>query len=145
MFRAGKSFLMVAAMSVTVGWSPSSKDISSQVSHGREAEDEFRWLEGSDAPELESRDPVLDAKVSQWTDAQNERTREILQAVAGREALEARLRELMEIGQVNSPSAHGNRYFFWRREARQAQWTVVCREGLEGPIRVLLDPNELDP
>ncbi len=136
---------MLALMSIAVGLSASGEDIAREVLHGIEVMDEFRWLEGSDAPEVIGTDPSLDARVSQWTDAQNSRTREILRAVPGREELESRLRELMEVGQVSSPSAHGNRYFFLRREAGAAQWSVVCTEGVGEPDRVILDPNVLDP
>jgi prolyl oligopeptidase len=111
--------------------------------HGVEIVDPYRWLEGSAAPEVGG-DPELDARVSAWMDAQNQYTRDTLDTLPGRGALENRLRELMEISAVSSPDVRGNRYFTWRREGGQAQWTVHVQEGLDGESRVILDPNVLD-
>jgi prolyl oligopeptidase len=111
--------------------------------HGVEIVDPYRWLEGSDAPEIAG-DAELDARVSAWTDAQNAYTREVLDGLPGRAALESRLRELMEVAAVASPAVRGNRYFTWRRNGSQAQWTIHVQEGLDGEPRVILDPNALD-
>jgi hypothetical protein len=75
--------------------------------HGVEIVDPYRWLEGSDAPEITG-DAELDARVSAWTDAQNAYTREVLDELPGRAALESRLRELMEVAAVASPAVRGN-------------------------------------
>lgn len=111
--------------------------------HGTEIVDPYRWLEGSAAPEVED-DPELDARVSAWTDAQNAYTREVLDGLPGREALEGRLRELLEVAAVASPEVRRNLYFTWRREGDQAQWVVYVQEGPDGEPRALLDPNALD-
>ena len=110
--------------------------------HGVEVVDPYRWLEGSDG--LEAEDPELDTKVSAWTDAQNAYTRQVLDNLPGREALESRLRELMELPVVGTPEMARNRYFTWRREGDQAQYVIYVQEGNDGEPRVLLDPNALD-
>ena len=102
--------------------------------HGTEIVDPYRWLEGSAAPEVED-DPELDARVSAWTDTQNAYTREVLDGLPGREALEARLRELLEVAAVASPEVRRNLYFTWRREGDQAQWVVYVQEGPDGEPR----------
>lgn len=112
--------------------------------HGREVTDPYRWLEGSDAPEVD-RDEALDKRVDQWTDAQNARTREVLDGVSGRERLEARLRELLETGSIGVPEVRGDRYFYTRREGAQAQPVLYVRRGLHGEPRELLNVNELYP
>jgi prolyl oligopeptidase len=116
-----------------------------ELFHGVEVVDPFRWLEGSAAPELEAPDPELDARVSAWTDAQNAHTRGVLDALPGRAALESRLRELMEVGEVRAPQMRRNSYFTWRREGDQQQWVIYVQSGPEGEPRVLLDANQLDP
>ncbi|MCH9647111.1 MAG: prolyl oligopeptidase family serine peptidase [Deltaproteobacteria bacterium] len=116
-----------------------------EVLHGIEVTDEYRWLEGSDAPEISEPDPTLDARVSRWTNEQNKRTRSVLDSLPGRQSLEERLRQLLEVGQVASPMVRKDRYFFWRRQGGQPQWSIEFRQGPHGEGRVLLDPNALDP
>lgn len=115
------------------------------VVHGIEIVDDYRWLEGSDAPEIEGEDAALDQRVDRWTDAQNAYTRSLLSSVPGRAAVEARLEELLGTEQVDNPETGGDRSFFLRRLAGQKQWTVVWRKDGEEEPRLLLDPNELDP
>ena len=112
--------------------------------HGTEIIDEYRWLEGSDAPEITGSDPQLDARVDRWTDEQNEHTRQVLDNVPGRAALEARLEELLGAGRVAQPEARGDRAFYRRRLPGQSQWTVVWRIG-KGRPKMLLDLNAIDP
>jgi prolyl oligopeptidase len=113
--------------------------------HGVEVEDPYRWLEGSSAPELAGKpDKELDARVSKWTDAQNELTRQTLDSLPGRDKLEARLRELMQVPSIGKPAARGERLFFTRREGTQAQPVVFVQEGLKGTPHALLDVNALD-
>ncbi len=112
--------------------------------HGTVVEDPYRWLEGSDAPEIEGEDPELDAKVAVWTEAQNAHTRNILDNLPGRNQLEERIRDLMEIDEIKSPVFRGNRYFTWRRGGGQQQWSIWVQNGLEGEARVLLDPDSVD-
>ncbi|MEM7048536.1 MAG: prolyl oligopeptidase family serine peptidase [Acidobacteriota bacterium] len=112
--------------------------------HGVVVEDPYRWLEGSAAPELGADDPALDRRVSDWTDDQNSHTRRVLDALPGRQKLEERLRDLMEVGSVSSPTMRQNRYFYWQRDGNQPQWVVYMREGHDGEPRVLIDPSQLD-
>ena len=112
--------------------------------HGTKVTDPYRWLEGSAAPEIEEEDAALDERVSNWMDAQNGYTREVLDNLPGREKLEKRLRELMEIGSVGTPTVRRNRYFFWKREGDQAQFIIYMQEGRDGEPKVILDPNTLD-
>lgn len=113
--------------------------------HGVEVADPYRWLEGSAAPEVGAGGGDLDRRVTAWTAAQNAHTRAVLDGVAGRGALEKRLRELMEVEAVTAPTAAGERIFFWRRERGQAQWAACVCHGFEGEVRVLVDPIRLDP
>ena len=103
--------------------------------HGVDVEDPFRWLEASGD----------DQDVSAWTDAQNVHTRAVLDAWPGRAAVEARLRELIQVGDVGLPGMRGGRYVHARREGVQDQPVFYWRDGHDGPDRVLVDPHAMDP
>ncbi|MBX3385019.1 MAG: S9 family peptidase [Phycisphaeraceae bacterium] len=106
--------------------------------------DPYRWLEG-DNSNPENMGAVTD-EVAAWTDAQNAHTRSILDNLPGRARVEARLRELMEVGSVSAPRMAGARYFYSKREGTENQPRVFVREGAggSGKPRLLLDPNTLD-
>ena len=110
--------------------------------HGVAITDRYRWLEGDNS------DPADQGKVTPevagWTDAQNGYTRSVLDALPGRQALEARLRPLMEVGAVTRPIVRANRYFFSKREGNQNQPVVYWRAGYKGESKVLIDPARLD-
>jgi prolyl oligopeptidase len=107
------------------------------VLHGESVVDPYRWLEG-DAK------GALTPEVTTWTDAQLAYTRQVLDNLPGRKAVEDRLRELMEVGSVSAPRMRGNRYFYGKREGNENQARVFVREGLSGAPKLLLDPNTLD-
>ncbi|MEM7480741.1 MAG: prolyl oligopeptidase family serine peptidase [Acidobacteriota bacterium] len=134
------TMVMVAA----TGFSSAEEEAARDKLHGTVLSDPYRWLEGSAAPELSAEDPTLDRRVAEWTREQNARTREVLDELSGRRALEDRLRDLMEVGSVSAPTMRRNRYFYWQREGDQPQWVVYMREGHDGEPKVLIDPNELD-
>jgi prolyl oligopeptidase len=113
------------------------------VLHGRTIVDDYRWLEGDNSDPAEQ--GRVTPEVAAWTDAQNAYTRQLLDNLPGRSALEAQLRPLMEVGTVTAPSVRRDRYFFTRREGSQNQSAVYCRDGLRGSDRVLIDPFTLDP
>ncbi len=111
--------------------------------HGDAVTDAYRWLEGDNSdPENMGR---LTDEVTGWTDEQNGYTRSVLDNLPGREELEARLRELMEVPSIGSPVAYGDRYFTRKREGDQPQSVVYVRDGIDGEDRVLLDPEQIDP
>ncbi len=114
------------------------------VLHGVELVDPYRWLEGSDAPEIEEPKPELDARVTNWTKAQNAYTRGVLDGLAGRGPLEERLQELLMVGTVGAPDARGGRYFYLERQGDEDQPVLYVRQGHDGEPRRLLDPNQLD-
>jgi len=110
--------------------------------HGVEIVDPYRWLEGDNSdPERMGK---VTPEVASWTDAQNAYTRQVLEGLPGRERLEQRLRPLMEIGAVTTPTVRSGRYFFSKREGSQNQPVWYWREGVRGEDRVLLDPAALD-
>ncbi|MGH2531954.1 MAG: prolyl oligopeptidase family serine peptidase [Thermomicrobiales bacterium] len=101
--------------------------------YGVTIRDPYRWLEESDSPETRV-----------WTEMQNSHTERLLGAVAGREALGARLAELLQVGTVTSPSIRGGRLFYLKREGEQNQPALYVRDHLDSPERLLFDPNAVD-
>ena len=111
--------------------------------HGTEIVDPYRWLEGSAAPEVEG-DEALDERVREWSLAQNAHTRERLDSLPGRAALEARMTPLMEIGVIGLPQVRGDLHFYTERAGDQAQPVLYVRKGADGDPRELLNVNTLD-
>jgi prolyl oligopeptidase len=105
--------------------------------HGIAVADPYRWLEEGDS-----------AAVRAWDDAQNTQTRTWLERVPARDALRARIRDLLSVGHAGAPVARTTqqgtrRYFHARRDADQEQSVLVVREGVDGADRVLIDPAPL--
>jgi prolyl oligopeptidase len=100
------------------------------VLHGVEVADPYRWLE----------DPASDETV-RWSEAQDQLARTHLDGRPGRDALEARLQELLAAGLASVPALRGERAFFMRRGAGQEHAVLVVREG--DTERVLIDPSAL--
>ena len=106
------------------------KDDLVEVLHGVAVADPYRWLENGDSPEVRT-----------WDEAQNAATRAWLSRIDGRDALRARVRELLSIGYVGAPvtrtTADGNRrYFHMRREGTQEQAVLYEeRDWLRDPLQ----------
>src|SRR5437763_2696424 len=102
-----------------------------EVLHGESVPDPYRWLE-RDGPDTQV-----------WTEAQNARTRTVLDALPERGRFAARLRELLGVGLLGVPRPLGDRIFFERRAPGARQMVLYVREA--GRTRALIDPNGLDP
>ena len=100
------------------------------VIHGVEIIDPYRWLEGDNANVMEQ--GAVTPEVAAWTDAQNAYTRAVLDQAPGRAAIETRLRELLEVGTVTAPAIRGQRYFYSKQEGKQEQPVIYWREGHRG-------------
>lgn len=137
------STLLFASSTIAIAVPPETKSVPvTDTIHGNTVVDEYRWLEGDNSnPENMG---LVNDEVASWTDDQNGYTRSMLDNLPGRAALESRLRELMEVPSIGSPSVYGTRYFYSRREGSQPQAVRYVREGLNGDERVLLDPLTVD-
>jgi prolyl oligopeptidase len=94
--------------------------------------DPYRWLEN---------DVREDPKVAAWVAQQNALTDSYLATLPGRAAFQARLRELFDYERFGVPEKKANRYFYMRNSGLQNQNVLYVREGLNGPPRMLIDPN----
>src|SRR5215210_1114782 len=104
------------------------------VYHGVRVADPYRWLEDLDSDETHA-----------WVAAQNRVTAGYLRAIPEREELRQRLTEIWNFERYGVPVKEGGRYFFVRNDGLQNQNVLYVMASLDGPARVLLDPNELSP
>ena len=100
-----------------------------------EVPDPYRWLEDGNAPETKA-----------WADAQNVRTRALLDAVPARPRLHRRLSTLLRAGTSGAPRIEGDKLFSLDRWGEREQ-AVLCIRDLAPPgphePTVVLDPAAL--
>jgi len=96
--------------------------------HGVEVRDPYRWLEDGD-----------DAEVRAWVAAQNAYTRSVLDALPERPAVEARIRQALDVGALGGSEPRGSRRFFTRRDPGRDQPVLLVSEA-GGHPRTLVDP-----
>jgi prolyl oligopeptidase len=101
--------------------------------HGDAVVDAYRWLEDSDSERTRA-----------WTEAQNARTRAVLDALPQRGYFAERLRELLAVGLLDAPRVIGGRIFHTRRTGSQRQAVLYARDAVDAEDRALVDPNSLD-
>ena len=99
---------------------------------GVKVADPYRWLEN---------DVRTDPKVAAWVAAENSVTDAYVATLPGRDVLKARLRQLIDYERFGAPTKRGNRYFYAHNSGLQNQAVLFVRDGLDGPARVLIDPN----
>jgi prolyl oligopeptidase len=100
--------------------------------HGRKIVDPYRYLENP-----------ADADTRLYVEQELRYTRSLLDPLPGRDKINARLSQLLEIGTVGAPQLGGKYYFHTRREGNQNQPVLYVREGLNEKDRVLVDVNKM--
>jgi len=118
---------MIAAYPTALRW-----DLQESI-NGFTVADPYRWLE----------DPGSD-QTRAWLAAQDALYAERVAALPGRQALAARLAELLGAGTVGGPAWRGERRFFVRRMPGQ-EHAVLYTATAAGGERALVDPMQLDP
>jgi prolyl oligopeptidase len=98
--------------------------------HGQRVTDPYRWLENAASPEVRA-----------WVDKQNAFSRSVLDQLPDRQAIHARLSQLLDISVLGTPQPAGGHYFYTRRDGKQNQPILYVREGVNGKDRALVDPN----
>jgi len=103
------------------------------VYHGVKVEDPYRWLE----------DDVRESqRVRNWVEAQNKVTFEYLRSLPRREQIKERLTNLWDYEKYSVPWKAGGRYYIARNDGLQNHYVIYVMDSLDGPRRVLLDPNK---
>ena len=100
--------------------------------HGTTVADPYRWLEDVDSKETHD-----------WVKAQNQLTFSYLEQIPARPKIRDRLTKLWNYERFGLPAKRGAYYFFTRNNGLQNQSVLHVAETLDGPARVLLDPNTL--
>jgi len=99
---------------------------------GHKIVDRYRYLEDPNDPDTQL-----------YVEQELSYTRSILDPLPGRDKINARLSQLLEIGTVGAPQMGGKYYFHTRREGNQNQPILYVREGLNDKDRVLIDVNKM--
>src|SRR5580704_8059508 len=103
---------------------------------GHKIVDRYRYLENPDDPDTKA-----------YVEQELNYTRSILDPLPGRDKINARLSQLLEIGTVGAPQMGGKYYFNTRREGNQNQPVLYVREGRNGALndkdRILVDVNKM--
>lgn len=99
---------------------------------GEKVADPYRWLEN---------DVRADAEVRDWVGRENQASGDYLKALPGRDILAGRMKQLFDFERYGTPRKAGNLYFYMRNDGLQNQSALTVRQGLDGPPRVLIDPN----
>ena len=118
---------------MTAPYPPARREDSPSSIHGRLIADPYRWLEDADSEETKA-----------WLAAQDELLAEYMAGLGDREALAARITDLLGAGSRGAPVWRGERRFFTRRAAGQEHAVLYTATPAEGE-RVLIDPMAIDP
>ncbi len=100
--------------------------------HGTLIADPFRWLEDDSS-----------AETAAWVAAQNRVTFGYLDQIPSRDALRARLTELVDYPRYSAPVVKKPWHLFTKNDGLQNQAVYYVQEGAAGAPVVLIDPNAL--
>jgi prolyl oligopeptidase len=106
-------------------------DPITEAIHGVSVVDPYRWLEDGD-----SRD------TREWIEQQSAFARGYLDGISGRNQIERRIREFLEIETCDSVLVAGGHYVFRKRLPREEQPCIYARKGPDGPDRLLINPAD---
>ena len=98
--------------------------------HGVKIADPYRSLENADAPSTEK-----------FVQEENELTFGYLAKLPGRDAIKQQLTQLWNFERFGGFHKAGEHYFYAHNSGLQNQSVVYVMDSLNGPARVLLDPN----
>jgi prolyl oligopeptidase PreP (S9A serine peptidase family) len=100
--------------------------------HGARVPDPYRWMETMDSPETRA-----------WVVAENAMTDAYLAQYPGRDALHARIAELVRHETFGVPWRRGARYFWMHNDGQQNQSVLSTAPSLDATPTLLLDPNAI--
>ncbi len=117
---------------VALQYPPTRRTDQVDAQFGVPVADPYRWLEN---------DVREDPEVRAWVEAQNRVTDGFLATLPRREAFEKRMTELFDYERFGVPDKQSGRYFYTRNDGLQNQSVLYVRDRLDGPARLLIDPN----
>ena len=104
-------------------------EMVTEILHGVEVKDPYRWLEDQDS-----------GRTRAWIERQTNYTRAYLDSIPQREEMRARVRELLDVEAYDSFVLARNRSFFRKRLRGQEQPCLYCRNRASGEDQLLVDP-----
>jgi prolyl oligopeptidase len=111
---------------------PTQAEPVTEVLHGVEITDPYRWLEDQNSP-----------RTRKWLEEQAAYTRSYFAAIPDRERIRERVRDLLALKTaISEPWNVGERYFFLKQLEDREQPVIVMKDGLCGPETVLIDPTQ---
>lgn len=101
---------------------------------GTTVPDPYRWLEDATSPEVQN-----------WVQAQDSRARAYLSKLPMRDQFAKRLAELLYVPTISTPTARGEKLFYFAKNANQEKSVFYVRDvnDSEDKAVVLIDPNTL--
>src|SRR5215470_8918172 len=102
-----------------------------ELLHGVEVTDPYRWLEEQDSPHTRV-----------WIDKQTQYARAYLDSLPGRDSIRERIRQFLAVETYDSFLKVEDRYFFRKRLPDDEQSSICMREGIAGKDVLLVDPAE---
>lgn len=100
--------------------------------HGVKVPDPYRWMEDIDSPATRT-----------WVEAEGKLSRDYLDAIPGRAAIEERLRKIWNFERWSAPEHHGRYWFYTHNDGLQNQSVIFATTDPGAAGKVLLDPNRL--
>ncbi len=101
-----------------------------EVLHGVELTDPYRWLEDQNSPETRA-----------WIDRENAYTDQVLAHLPQKAAFAERMLALQNSDKYQDlPIYRGGRAFYEKRKAGSDLYSIYMRDGLSGPEVLLIDP-----
>jgi prolyl oligopeptidase len=119
-------------MTEVSAYPPACREPIAEEINGHLVADPYRWLEDADSAETQA-----------WLAAEDALLAEQMATLSDREALAARITELLGAGYVSAPAWRGDRHFYMRRAAGQ-EHAVLYTATPAGGERVLIDPTAID-
>jgi len=100
--------------------------------HGVDVPDPYRWLEA---------DVRNSKEVAAWTKAENQVTRQYLDAIPERKKIYDRLTKLWNYERYSVPIQKAGKYFYRKNNGLQNQSVLFVADDYKSAGRILLDPN----
>lgn len=132
MFTQFTSNIKMSFPNESLSYPETAQDQQSDIYHGIEVKDPYRWLEDPDSEATRA-----------WVAAQNKVTTDYLSQISSREDIKSRLTQLWNYEKYSSPFKRGDRYFYFKNDGLQNQNLLYTLDSLDAEPTVLLDPNSL--